>query len=214
MEYTRVLIIGENETAPYHPLNNIIEELTSLINPSYKVDVIEGTKILLSDLSIYNIIITYSDRWLEDVNPTHAEGITNYITSGGRVIFLHTGICLANNPSVEKLAGGKFIDHPPIDTIEMIPDNTHPICEGIEPFELFEEPYIYQIHPDVVENKQITIFMDYKYKETLYPAAWLINLQKGVTINLHPGHHVDVFKNERYRTILKRSISYLINLPN
>lgn len=210
MDSIRVLIIGENETAPYHPLNAILEDLQSLIDSSYQTDVFEGTEVLLSDLNIFNLIITYSDRWLEDVIDTHAEALARYIKSGGRVLFLHTGISLANNPSVEILAGAKFIDHPPIDNIEILPDNSHPICQGIEPFELFEEPYLYSLHPETIKNNQITMFMEYRYKGAVYPAGWIVNCGKGITMNLHPGHHVDIFKHKSYRTIIKRAITYLI----
>lgn len=203
----RILIMGDYIEASYHPLEAIKEELSSILSLEYDLEYEEHYMSLeYSQLSEYNVIISYTDCWDREVDKSFAAALITYVVNGGSLLILHNGISLQKSYELAQIMGAKFISHPER-TVMKYTDflNEHPIMEGVSEFELLEEPY--QFEYDYFSEK--TILFYYVYAGIKYAAAWSMTYGLGRIIYLSPGHDMIIFQDENYQKIIKNSMKWL-----
>lgn len=208
----RILIIGDNETAPYHPLNQILPVIEDILEAeSLEYEVKEGTAVLEKSLKAYDLLIALTDVWEGKLSDEKAIGLRDYVLEGGKVLFIHNGICLAKHSEVLSVSGGEFTHHPEMADLKVSLDQEHPIGKCVEAFTVFEEPYFYEFLEGMEDSEDMVFFMKYTYDDDEYPSGWSLKAGKGMTVNLHPGHNRQVFENPTYQKVIKQAVLYLMN---
>lgn len=202
VEPINILLVGDNEKAPYHPLEAVLPTLKKMLGELGEVTVGLGFEAFKQDLNAYDCLVVYSDEWEETLPATEVESIKTYVAEGGGMVFLHSGVSLAIAEGMTALSGGTFKEHPDMETMNFMVHSTAGLIDKVKSFELYEEPYIYDFDPDV----QRIIFLTYDYENKAYPSGWFVNYEQGKTVTLHPGHNLAVFENESYQEVLKSCV--------
>lgn len=201
----KILLIGDNERAPYHPIEAVEEPLVQTLKQLGTVTVFEGVEAFDMDIAVYDCIAIYSDDWETDIPRTTVEKIHTYVDNGGGLLFLHSGVSIARIEGMIELSGAVFKEHPDMATMTFTVEEASPLSKGLVPYELFEEPYIYEFDPNVL----IDVFMTYNHEGMNYPSGWLNKNKKGKVITLHPGHNKAVFENAFYQKLIQNSVEYI-----
>ncbi len=212
---TTALLIGEN-SFPFHSLDEMAPEIETALGEGVELDR-TSDKDDLTDLSGYDIVVDYlTDSTLTN---NQLDGLISFVDGGG-YLGIHCaadltstsdgegGIDSRDQPFVElrELLGGHFLDHPEQSTFGVtITDGDHPVTEGIEDFEVFDEPYQVDCDEDDV---RVLARMDHP-ELTDYPIVWVRGHGEGRVCYSSIGHTPEAFENEMYRRLLSNAICWL-----
>lgn len=205
MTKQKILILGDEEKAPYHPLSRVLPGIRNALSEMGQIDACtEYSNLKIEQLNQYTGIISYLDNYkqLEGFDDILAE----YIIQGGKVLALHNGIITLERSRLEQAYGGNFITHPPYCLLEYHVENKKKNqwnCGKL--FCMEEEPYMVQRFDEKSE-----VFMRFKYKETLYDAGWYREYYKGRVVYLAPGHDERTAQQDVFQKVLRGCMSYLI----
>jgi len=157
--------------AKYHDTNFVRLELLKLL--AEHEDIMVRVAEDYGDIEAINraqLLITYTC----DLCPTpeQQEGLKRFLTSGKRWFALHAtnaliefvgepfevdGITIPGKadtpnkaPMLMEMLGSRFVAHPPIQTLHItVSAPNHPLVQGIEPFEVFDEPYYCEFYGEI-----------------------------------------------------------------
>ncbi len=122
--------------------------------------------------------------------------LTRWVENGGRLFVWHSG--LARYPqSYAELVGGRFIFHPERTLVRYFTE------DGFS-FEVFDEHYFVELRGNV------EVFL---WSESIFgrsTAGWKKLLGSGKILTLTPAHDEEGLKNEKFRQLLERSLSWLL----
>jgi type 1 glutamine amidotransferase len=199
------LLLGDYTDAPYHPLNEVEQEIAAILQNQLTVHSTEDYDQLRAEhISKFDLCITYTDFWKRSgtVSSEQVAGLLSYVSSGGGLLVIHTGISLQIRYELLQLMGAKFTGHPAYQKLDYrvtCPD--HPIMEGIEPFSAEDEPYQFEFDP-FTEKK---VLLEYELDGQKWPAAWAHAYGLGRVVYLMPGHRVTVFQESMFRKLIVNS---------
>jgi uncharacterized protein len=203
----KVLVIGDYNNAPYHPLSAIEKQLESILSEEFLLKSEPNySELDYNDFKNYQTVISYTDCWESKPTVNFSVGLLSYIINGGSLLLIHNGISLQNKYELAQMIGAKFTRHPERTTLAYVDFNCeHPITKGINEFSLYEEPYQFEVDPFAEKTE----LFSYVYEGNKYPAAWVHNYGKGKVVYLSPGHDSAIFDCAEYRNIIKNSVSWL-----
>ncbi len=207
MNYKKILVIGDNDKAPYHTMNKIQEQLYTILKDEFILIFNDQyDNLTLADLESYELVISYIDCWNMEINNKLAVSIISYISNGGGLLAIHNGISLQNNKELAHIIGAEFTMHPERDTLIYTDINeNHPIMKDIGEFQLWEEPYQFDFDP--FTEKEILFY--YQSGDYKVPAAWTTKFGLGKVIYLSPGHEKKSFENQTFAQIIRNCASWL-----
>ena len=112
MTEKKIMILGDEEQAPYHPLSRVLPGIREALESLGEISVCTDYRgLTISDLQLYDCIISYLDDY------RHLNGfddiLADYLACGGRLLALHNGIISRAGSKLEKAYGGNFVTHPP-----------------------------------------------------------------------------------------------------
>ena len=198
----KAIIIGEYSRVEYHPLKGVDKELIDILS-DFKIDCTEDYDSFKADtLNEYDLCIPFVDHWKEKLTDEQTAGLLSYVSNGRGLLIIHNGIAIQNRYELAQLAGGKFTSHPDQKVLRYeIAAPEHILMEGIEAFEIKEEPYQFEF--DNFTEK--TILLEYESEGKQWPAAWAHGYGLGRVVYLSPGHQQASFLNPMYRKLIHRS---------
>ncbi|MEM7016952.1 MAG: ThuA domain-containing protein [Pseudomonadota bacterium] len=174
--------------AKYHDTNFARLELLKLLAEQEDVWVrVADSYADIGAISASTLLITYTC----DLCPSEAEqdALHQFLEAGGRWFALHgTNALLAfvdgkadtpdKAPKLMRSLGSRFVAHPPITTFPVhVTDVKHPLTDGLEDFEVEEEPYYCEYFGD---NK---ILLEAFYK---MPSKGYVQTDFGTDRDSHP----------------------------
>lgn len=207
----RALLLGDIEKAPYHPLNAVSGLMQDILAPDYEVTTTVDYDCMAQEpLAEYDLFISYTDCWTEDIQDSWAESLAQYVRGGGSLLVLHTGISLARNDKLLPVIGGKFTEHPPYQSLTVeAAIHEHPIIiEDMEAFTIDDEPYRYDICLSRDQQDRVTL-LEYAFEEQVYAAGWAHGFGDGRVVYLMPGHDAGPFRNPVYRKLIRSAAEWL-----
>lgn len=145
-----------------------------------------------------------------DVVPSaeQQQALQQFLASGKRwfalhgtnsaIEFLADGLVGAprTTPLLMEMLGSQFLAHPPLQEFDVtVPDPSHPLVAGIEPFTVEDELYLSELHPDIqplLETRwhgEVKEFADSNWeKNEPRPVMYLHPYDKGEVLYLTLGH--------------------------
>jgi type 1 glutamine amidotransferase len=204
----RACILGDYTNPAWHPFDPIDKELTSILGDSIVVDCTEDYDSLESSrIRDYDLFISYADKWKEAITPEQTAGLLSFVSNGGGLVVIHSGISLQKRPEICHMVGAKFTGHPPYRSIDIeIAAPDHDILKGVEGFTINDEPYQY----DYIPYMDRTVLLEYEHEGAKVQAAWAHEYGLGRIVYLMPGHDVGPFRIPAYRTIIKQSCDWVL----
>ena len=179
----KVLILGDNERAVYHPLERMLPGMKKALE-GYEVEaVIDYRTMSAKDLlEAAPVMINYIDNYQE--NGDFDQILEEYLRLGGRMIALHCGIINREGSILEEAYGGNFITHPEYRNLNYKVSDGCSWLTG-KAFSFGEEPY--QIRQTDGERQYFLSYTDDK-EECADAAGWVRKYHKGTVLYLQPGH--------------------------
>ncbi len=204
----KVLIVGDYENGPYHPLSGVDEVIKGAIGDQHEVTCTEDYD-AMCDVTAYDLLISYTDCWRPEdtVSAAQAAGVISYVANGGKLLVLHGGISLQKRCELIPVMGAKFVSHPKMAemTVHML-DEEDPITKGVQDFVTVEEPYQYAFDP----FSEITHLAEYQIDGKTYPHSWKKSYCKGEVVYLMGGHTAAIIAEEGNATLIKNAVAYLL----
>ena len=194
-----IMVIGTSN-GKWHPLE-IITALGDTLGEYKPVYTDDSDKLL--DLNEHKMFINYLDLWEMPLSEKHATALKNYLSNGGKILSIHTGISVQEMPDMVELHGAHFTGHPDYCEISVKLVPGHPITDGLEDFTLNDEPYYFDI------KDPIKIIANYEHDGKTIPGAWEHKYGKGTLIYLMPGHDKAAVQNKYFKKLIESSLAYL-----
>jgi len=194
----QAIMIGNYSNVEWHPLKGPDKELAEILN-DFGVEFTEDyDRFRYDSLSRYDLCIAYTENRLTD---EQVAGLLTYVLNGGGLLALHNGIVVEARYEAAHLAGGRFRSHPDQKVLTYMPAGSgHVILEGIESFDIMEEPYQF----DLDNLLETTLLLEYESEGKKWPAAWAHNYGLGRVVYLSPGHQLASFMVPMYRNLIRR----------
>lgn len=203
MDRLKILILGDQEKAPFHPLERVKKGITESLSYEDTAEIKFTTDYAdqsVTDLKKYHVVISYLDNYME------LNGFDNilvkYIKDGGKVLALHNGIITPEKSELEQIYGGRFITHPPYCLLKFIVEDKTWLEK--REFYMEEEPYMISGH-----EKNKDVFLWYEYQGEKYEAGWHKTVGKGKIMYLEPGHDQRTVENSDFQSLLRTCVQYL-----
>lgn len=194
-----ILALGDT-VAPYHPISNLYALREAL--SGFEMTITDDHAALLR-VKEFDLCLCYLDSWEEPLSAEQSGALKQALWDGGKLLYLHSGICLYNTPELAEVLGARFDHHPEREDITVSPVPGHPVTEGLPSFTVYDEPYHYE------RSGPARVFATYEYHGVTMPAAWESDYGRGTLIHLMPGHDEKVFQCEGYQTWIRRCAEYL-----
>jgi len=204
----KLLLLGDYVQYSYHPLHAVEKELISILEEAFQITVCaEYAELTLGDLQQYDVILDYIDGWSRCGNSSLAAAMLQYVAQGGSIFALHNGIIKRTHPDLEQLYGARQAGHPARTTLHYVFTSTSLVYEGLEPFDLFEEPYMFTMDPIA----DVAKFLSYHWEDPDFPAGWTRLYGNGKVAVLSPGHDASVLQNTDLRRLIQRLAQWCAN---
>jgi uncharacterized protein len=202
------VLVGDNTDAPWHPLEPVRQELEAILGGDFELECTEDYDRFHSlNHRETPLCISYTDCWKKTLTPEQSEGVIRFVEDGGGLLAIHNGISIAGLPELKELVGGRFITHPPYQTLQYYGTaSDHPLLDGVGDFTLEEEPYFFELE----HSAACQVIMEYAFEGSRYPAAWAYERGQGHVVYLQPGHHAPSFRPTSYRRLILNSARWAI----
>lgn len=132
------------------------------------------------------------------------EQLDQFVASGGGLLGLHSATAsFKNAPHYSEILGGRFTGHGPVGKFTMEPVGTTTIFSDMPAFEVFDELYLHEIHPEI----QVCFTAEHQGKHI--PAVWTHTYGKGRVLYAVPGHTTQTLKHSTYQKLLKEGLAWV-----
>ncbi|NIP57452.1 MAG: dehydrogenase, partial [Gemmatimonadetes bacterium] len=100
------------------------------------------------NLARYDALIVYANH--DSITADQEEALLDYVDSGHGFLPIHSAsYCFRNSDAYVELVGAQFLEHGTGRFTATIVDGDHPVMEGMEEFETWDETYVHHRHnPD------------------------------------------------------------------
>lgn len=207
--------------------------------PRLRIHVIHNIDgILKLRLERYSAILLYFHA--SHISDEALAALDTYVAEGGGLIALHSAAAsFEDSPSYSAILGGRFLDHGPIASYSVRPAKQEgadslvrppsvplqaaspgpeesgprspkllPSFSPMSPFTVRDELYIHEYNPD---NSVHFVTDSENGRE---PVAWSRLHGRGRVFYLAPGHRAQTLRHPSLRSILRRGISWAMNIES
>jgi len=152
----KAIVIGNYTNVAWHPLKGPDKELADILR-DFEVEFTEDYDRFKNEIICqYDLCVSYTEDRLTD---EQVAGLLTYVLNGGGLLAIHNGIVVEARHEAAHLAGGRFRYHPDQKVLTYEPTETdHIIMEGIESFDIMEEPYQF----DLDNLLETTLLLEYE----------------------------------------------------
>ncbi|URN95752.1 MAG: ThuA domain-containing protein [Candidatus Pristimantibacillus lignocellulolyticus] len=203
MSKFKALALGNYTDVKYHPFEKVDREIEGSLEEVAEVTSTGDYSVLNKEtLEGYDLFISYTEFSQQPEPQERVAALLDYVANGGGLLVIHNGISLQRNKELMTMMGAKFTGHPEFTTLPVqntLPD--HPIMKGIEPFEIDDEPYRF----DMIPHFDTTILAQYEHDNQLWPAAWAHEYGMGRVVYLMNGHQLSCFSVKPFRQLIKQA---------
>ncbi|WP_049947940.1 ThuA domain-containing protein [Candidatus Halobonum tyrrellensis] len=208
------LVLGETRF-PFHDLDDLGPALEAALGDAADAT-LTTDKDALTDLSGYDLVIDYTtDSTLTD---DQREGLLGFVADGGGYLGVHSASDLTSLadgdggldhrddpfPELRDLVGGHFTGHPEQSTFGVDVVDDHPVTEGVDDFEVYDEPY----EVDVDDDVRVLARMDHPDLPD-HPVVWVKPYGDGRVCYASLGHTEDAFETDSYRRLLRNAVGWV-----
>ncbi|SFG39001.1 putative membrane-bound dehydrogenase domain-containing protein [Algoriphagus hitonicola] len=155
-------------------------------------------------LNNYDGLMIYANH--DEITSEQESALKDYVEGGKALIPIHSAsFCFRNSDWFVETVGGQFSRHGTGDFTAEIVDPSHPIMEGIEEFETWDETYV---HTSV--NPDMHILMERVDEEGREPYTWTREQGKGRVFYTAYGHDERTWKKDQFQQIVANGILWAV----
>lgn len=206
----QVLVLCDDK---WHPAQVVRGGIEKLGTDDFAFDVIENSRqwsaarmgqyplVLLAKAN--QISAVENEPWM---TPAIEEAFLEYVRAGGGLLVVHSGTIVRDLPTLKRLIGGAFVQHPPKCDVTVTPQGEHPITVNVEPFTVFDEHYFME-----TDDLEAIHFLTTTSEHGAQSGGWLREEGDGRVCVLTPGHQPDVWQHPEFQTLLRNALLWCVN---
>ena len=155
-------------------------------------------------LQNYDGLLIYANH--DSISTSQEAALKSFVQGGKALIPLHSAsFCFRNSDWYVQAVGGQFSTHGTGRFTTQLLDAKHPILQGINEFETWDETYVHsQINPD------IQVLMERKEGDKKEPYTWTRNEGKGRVFYTAYGHNEETWKQPEFHKLLANGILWAV----
>ncbi|MCB0084824.1 MAG: ThuA domain-containing protein [Caldilineaceae bacterium] len=153
-----------------------------------------------------NVSATDRTQWMTDEVQA---AFVDYVRRGGGLLAIHSGTAEYQEALVlRRLLGGVFDHHPKQCPVTVTPHAGHLLTTGSTPFTLQDEHYFM-----AMGNEPVDCFLTSTSEHGEQPAGWTRTEGDGRVAVLTPGHHVEIWLEPGYQTLIINALHWCAQGP-
>jgi type 1 glutamine amidotransferase len=201
----RVLVLCDDK---WHPASRVRAGVEALGTDEFEFDIVEKAREWSAErMSDDPLVLTAkanqvsasdNEPW---ITPEIEETFLDYVRGGGGLLAVHAGTIVRELPTLHRLLGGAFIQHPPQCEVTITPQGYHPITSNVEPFTVMDEHYFMEI-----SDLEAHHFLTTTSTHGAQPGGWWREEGKGRVCVLTPGHNTEVWLHQEFQTLLRNAL--------
>jgi type 1 glutamine amidotransferase len=208
-------LIGDRYHSPAYIRDNL---LPAFARENVPIAFIENHEALTAEaLKDYDLLIFLKDgmiwpngykadhvKWMTDA---HQKAVWDFVHNGGGFLALHNSHGIYPPGGLYyKLFGGDYGGHPPPATFTIrIENKKHPITQGVEDFQTFDEQHMSKYDLD----REHLLMRNISVGNKSAPAGWWRELGRGRFVYLAPGHTPEALGHPMMQRLVRNSIRWL-----
>ena len=198
----RVLFLGDQ--GHHNPADRAAQLVPTLAGRGIDVTYTNDVGSLNADfLSRFDALVLYAN--IERITPEQEAGLLSYVEQGGGFVPLHcASFCFQNSPKFIALVGGQFKSHGTGEFETKVVAPNHPIMQGFEPFETWDETYVHGKHNEADR----TVLQVRSEGEQQEPWTWVRTQGKGRVFYTAYGHDARTWMNPGFQALVERGIRW------
>ncbi|WP_373398431.1 PVC-type heme-binding CxxCH protein [Algoriphagus halophilus] len=171
------------------------------INLTYTTDVNDLNETKLSN---YDGLLIYANH--NEITTEQETALKDFVQGGKALIPIHSAsFCFQNSPWYISAVGGQFSTHGTGDFTVDIIDKDHPIMDGINEFETWDETYVHsQLNPDM------HVLMERVEGDHKEPYTWTREEGKGRVFYTAYGHNEKTWEKEEFQQLVANGILWAV----
>lgn len=148
-----------------------------------------------------NVSATDESPWMTEAI---AAALTAHVRYGHGLLVIHSGLVgYQESPTLRRLMGGVFRQHPPQCLVKIAPRPGHPITAGCEAFTVWDEHYFVTL--DDPSAQLIVVTMSEHGEQ---PGGWTRTEGAGRVCALTPGHQLAVWLHPAYQRLIANALQW------
>lgn len=195
----RVLFLGD--TGGHRPAERAKQLIPVMIDRGIHITYTEDVARALTreTLDRYDALLLYAN--IDTITDSEAEALLGYVAAGGGFVPIHSAsYCFRNNADVVALIGGQFMRHGAEVFRTRIAEPEHPVMQGMEPIESWDETYEHRLH-----NEEDRIVLSYREEE---PYTWVRTHGQGRVFYTAWGHDHRTWGHPGFQDLIERGIRW------
>lgn len=152
------------------------------------------------NLKQYQVVLFYGSGG--EFTPQQDKALWDYARAGGAVAGVHATDAFRNSDHYWLLLGGRFTTHGGGKFWMRIEDSKHPITSGMKDFEIVDETYQNQNHPQAKMHSLAHIDRGQEQQSMV----WVQQVGKARVFNTTLGHGKEAFDNPQFQQLVVRGL--------
>lgn len=181
-----------------HPDINMQNDVFEIISNNSKIhfeqkDISEIETINLID---YKIIVLFFH--IKEPNTKAIDCLERYVENGGNLLGIHgVAASFKGNDTWFKLIGGRFIEHPQVTSIRIMPTEEGKCSLDVKDcYELQDEQYHFEL------KTNLKILMNSYFEDECHPSVWENIYGDGKVLYCALGHHREAIESNAFRDVI------------
>lgn len=156
------------------------------------------------NLDKYDGLIIYANH--DEITPTQEEALRDFVEGGKGLIPIHSAAgCFRNSDWYINVIGGAFKSHGVGTFTAQITNASHPVMQGISPFETWDETYV---HDRI--NTDMTVLMERIEGEHHEPYTWVRNQGDGRVFYTAFGHNDSTWMKRDFQKLVTNGVLWAV----
>ncbi len=169
----------------------------------FEVTFTENLDDLKERIKQFDIIAQYTTGLNNEFNKEHETGLCNFIQNGGGYVGIHSATdSFKNSDRFWEMVGGRFTDHEGGKFTVYIYDKDHPITKGMKDFEIQDETYAHNYHPNA-QMRSLTRMSRNNERQSM---GWVSSYGKGKVFYTSNGHGRAAWSNPSFQQLVVRGM--------
>src|SRR5262245_33935578 len=204
----RVLFLGQDEERPHNPARMFPLLAAPFTRRGIQLTyVATPQEALVPDvLQYYDAVLLYGNH--ETLAPQYEKALLDFVEGGKALIALHSASAeFTNSPKFISLVGAQFLRHGTGEFTAEIVAPTHPVMQGLKPFQTWDETYVHTKHNTVGR----TVLMQRVDGATKEPWTWVRTQGKGRVFYTAYGHDERTWAQQGFQDLVERGLVWAVD---
>ncbi len=155
-------------------------------------------------LNNYDGLLIYANH--DKITPEQEKALKDYVQGGKALIPIHSAsFCFQNSDWYIGAVGGQFSTHGTGDFTATIVDKEHPVMQGINEFETWDETYVHsKVNPDM------HVLMERVDGDHREPYTWVRNEGSGRVFYTAYGHNEKTWEKKEFQQLVANGILWAV----